>query len=250
MQFELFTIDQSSKILDALRLIDKNQSGFILVCNKEKKLLGTLTDGDIRRALIKGTSITDSITGIYRDKYKCLIITDSIGDAIELFKNKTIKFLPIVDKNDVLVNVITKAQLHVVLLQDINADLSYPFGELDDSVVDYEIYQRPWGFYKTTILNDYFQSKVISVKPGQQLSLQSHNHREEHWIVAHGKGVVQIEKSEIRIESGSSLFIPMGAKHRLTNTDTKDNLIITEVQIGDYLGEDDIVRYEDNYGRI
>ena len=56
--------------------------------------------------------------------------------------------------------------------------------------------------------------------------------------------------TEIRIESGSSLFIPKGAKHRLTNTDSKENLIITEVQIGDYLGEDDIVRYEDNYGRV
>jgi len=250
VRFELFPIDQSSTILDALRLIDKNQSGFILVCDKERMLLGTLTDGDIRRALIKGSSITDSIDGIFIDKYTSLKLYDDIGDAIELFKNKTIKFLPIVDADGVLVNVITKAQLHVVLLQDINADLSYHFDELDDNVVDYEIFQRPWGFYKTTILNDYFQSKVISVKPGQQLSLQSHNHREEHWIVAHGKGVVQIEKSEIKIESGTSLFIPKGAKHRLINTDTKDNLIITEVQIGDYLGEDDIVRYEDIYGRV
>lgn len=250
MQFELFTIGQSSSIIDALSLIDKNQSGFVLVWDDKKTLLGTLTDGDIRRALINGSSVTDSVKGIYIDKYKYLNTSDNIGDAIELFKNKQIKFLPIVDKDGVLVNVITKAQLHVVLLQDITADLSYNFSELDDSVVDYEIFQRPWGFYKTTILNDYFQSKVISVKPRQQLSLQSHNHREEHWIVAHGKGIVQIEKSEIKIESGSSLFIPKGAKHRLTNTDSSDNLIITEVQIGDYLGEDDIVRYEDNYGRV
>lgn len=130
-----------------------------------------------------------------------------------------------------------------------HADINYDFTTLDDSVVDYEIFQRPWGFYKTTILNDYFQSKVISVKPGQQLSLQSHNHREEYWIVAHGTGTVQIEKSIINVSCGSSLFIPMGAKHRLTNTDERENLIITEVQIGDYLGEDDIVRYEDIYGR-
>ena len=246
----MFIIDQASKILDALCLIDKNQSGFVLVCDNRKTLLGTLTDGDIRRALINGSSVTDSVKGIYIDKYKSLSNIDTIGDAIEMFKNKKIKFLPIVNSEGILVNVITKAQLHVVLLQDINADLSYNFSELDDSMVDYEIFQRPWGFYKTTILNDYFQSKVISVKPGQQLSLQSHNHREEHWIVAHGKGLVQIEKSEIKIESGSSLFIPKGAKHRLTNTDAFDNLIITEVQIGDYLGEDDIVRYEDNYGRV
>ena len=250
MEKEKFVIEQSSSIKEALSLIDKNQSGFVLVSDKAGRLEGTLTDGDIRRNLLKGASIADSIEGIYKRDFKYLSLNSDLGDAIEHFKNKAIKFLPIVDCDGVLVNVITKSQLHAVLLQDLNVDLSYDFASIDDSVVDYEIFQRPWGFYKTTVLNDYFQSKVISVKPGQQLSLQSHNHREEHWIVAHGKGIVQIEQSEIRIESGSSLFIPKGAKHRLTNTDSKENLIITEVQIGDYLGEDDIVRYEDNYGRV
>ena len=250
MEKEFFVIEQSSSIKDALSLIDKNQSGFVLVCDKAGRLEGTLTDGDIRRNLLKGDSIADGIEGIYKRDFKYLTLKSDIGDAIELFKNKPIKFLPIVDSDGVLVNLITKSQLHAVLLQDLNVDLSYDFSSLDEGIVDYEIFQRPWGFYKTTVLNDYFQSKVISVKPGQQLSLQSHNHREEHWIVAHGKGIVQIELSEIRIESGSSLFIPKGAKHRLTNTDSSENLIITEVQIGDYLGEDDIVRYEDNYGRV
>lgn len=67
--------------------------------------------------------------------------------------------------------------------------------------------------------------------------------------MAHGNGAVQIEKSIINVSCGSSLFIPKGAKHRLINTDETENLIITEVQIGDYLGEDDIIRYEDIYGR-
>ena len=250
MQKELFVIGQSSSIIEALCLIDKNQSGFVLVCDKAGRLVGTLTDGDIRRSLIKGSSIHNSVQDIFVKSFKYLTITEPLGSAIELFKSKTIKFLPIIDTEGVLVNIITKPQLHAVLLQDLNVNLSFDFGSIDEGVVDYEIFQRPWGFYKTTVLNDYFQSKIISVKPGQQLSLQSHNHREEHWIVAHGKGIVQIEKSEIRIESGSSLFIPKGAKHRLTNTDKNDNLIITEVQIGDYLGEDDIVRYEDNYGRV
>lgn len=250
MQKDLFVIEPSSSIKDALSLIDKNRSGFVLVCDEVGKLTGTLTDGDIRRALLKGALIVDCVEGMFRDDYKYLTLDNNIGDAIELFKNKPIKFLPIIDSEGTLINVITKPQLHAVLLQDLNADLSFDFGSLDEGVVDYEIFQRPWGFYKTTVLNDYYQSKVISVKPGQQLSLQSHNHREEHWIVAHGKGIVQIERSEIKIESGSSLFIPKGAKHRLTNTDSTENLIITEVQIGDYLGEDDIVRYEDNYGRV
>lgn len=211
--------------------------------------MGVLTDGDIRRAFITGVTTNDSINEFVVRKFTSLNQKNDISDAIEIFKNKAIKFLPILNENGELVNVITKNQLHTLLLQDMHADINYDFTTLDDSVVDYEIFQRPWGFYKTTVLNDYFQSKVISVKPGQQLSLQSHNHREEQRIVAHGTGTVQIEKSVINVSCGSSLFIPMGAKHRLTNTDENENLIITEVQIGDYLGEDDIVRYEDIYGR-
>lgn len=81
------------------------------------------------------------------------------------------------------------------------------------------------------------------------MSLQSHNHREEYWIVVHGIGIVQLDASFFPVTCGSSVFIPKGCKHKLTNTDKKENLIITEVQIGDYFGEDDIIRYEDIYGR-
>ena len=127
--------------------------------------------------------------------------------------------------------------------------MRFNFFSLDTSILDSEIYPRPWGFYKTTVLNEYYQAKVITVKPGGQLSLQSHSHREEHWIVVHGNGTVQLDQSVIAVSCGSSVFIPKGAKHRLTNTSLKETLIVTEVQIGDYLGEDDIVRYEDRYGR-
>lgn len=232
-----------------MKAINENTKGFLIVNNEANKVVGVLTDGDIRRAFITGVTTNDSINEFVVRKFTSLNQKNDISDAIEIFKNKAIKFLPILNENGELVNVITKNQLHALLLQDMHADINYDFTTLDDSVVDYEIFQRPWGFYKTTVLNDYFQSKVISVKPGQQLSLQSHNHREEQRIVAHGTGTVQIEKSVINVSCGSSLFIPMGAKHRLTNTDENENLIITEVQIGDYLGEDDIVRYEDIYGR-
>lgn len=106
------------------------------------------------------------------------------------------------------------------------------------------------GFFKTTVLNDYFQSKIIHVKPQAALSLQMHNHREEHWIVVHGAGKVQIGESFIQVQGGSSLFIPKGCKHRLINTSKTESLVLTEVQIGDYFGEDDIIRFEDNYGRV
>nr|WP_320039539.1 CBS domain-containing protein [uncultured Bacteroides sp.] len=212
-------------------------------------MIGVITDGDIRRAFISGATTDNTITEYVVRKFTSLSTSNDISDAIELFKNKAIKFFPILNEAGELVNVLTKTQLHALLLQDVHADINFDFSTLDDTVVDHEIFQHPWGFYKTTVLNEYFQSKIISVKPGQQLSLQSHNRREEHWIVAHGTGTVEIEKSIINVSCGSSLFIPMGSKHRLTNTDAVENLIITEVQIGDYLGEDDIVRYEDIYGR-
>ena len=245
----MYVIQEGASILSALQSINENTKGFLIVNNEVNKVVGVLTDGDIRRAFIAGATTNDSINDFAVRKFTSLSIKNDLSDAIEIFKIKAIKFLPILNENGELVNIITKNQLHALLLQDMHADINYDFTTLDDSVVDYEIFQRPWGFYKTIVLNDYFQSKVIGVKPGQQLSLQSHNHREEHWIVAHGTGTVQIEKSIINVSCGSSLFIPMGAKHRLTNTDEKENLIITEIQIGDYLGEDDIVRYEDIYGR-
>lgn len=246
---DLYSIQDSATILDALKLINANTKGFLIVNDVNNKVVGVLTDGDIRRAFISGACKSDSIDAYVVRQFTSLNEENDISDAINLFKNKAIRFLPILNKSNELVNIITKSQLHALLLQDIHADINYDFLTLEDSVVDYEIFQRPWGFYKTTILNEYFQSKVICVKPGQQLSLQSHNHREEHWVVAHGSGFVQIEKSIMKVSCGSSVFIPKGAKHRLSNTDSSENLIITEVQIGDYLGEDDIVRYEDDYGR-
>lgn len=244
-----FVVSPDSTILDSLKCIDRNTKGFLILVDAGGRALGIVTDGDIRRAFIAGKRVSDPVSTVSRQDFKYLKSSDSIADATELFKSSAIKFLPVLDQQNKLMNILTKQQMHTVLLLDIHADLLYNFGSLDDNVIDHEIYQRPWGFYKTTVMNDYFQSKVITVNPGGQLSLQSHNRREEHWIVAHGNGMVQLDGSMMEVHCGSSIFIPKGCKHRLTNTDDKENLIITEVQIGDYFGEDDITRYEDIYGR-
>lgn len=244
-----FTISSSASILDALQRINTNKKGFLIVIDENSAVLGTLTDGDIRRAFIAGKSIDDNIVSIYSKNYTYLNEIDGVAKAIDLFKQSKIKFLPVIDGNQMLVNIITKSQLHALLLQDIRANLRYDFLSLDEEIIDYEIFRRPWGFYKTTVYNKYFQSKVISVMPGEKLSLQSHARREEYWIVVHGVGVAQIGESKIDIKCGSSLFIPKGCKHRLSNISKTDSLIITEVQLGEYLGEDDIIRYEDMYGR-
>lgn len=248
--FDDYTIQENDSIIDALKKIDANRLGFVVVVDESEHVLGVLTDGDIRRAIISGIQSNSSVTMAYTKNAKTVSVTDGFETVTELFKNQAIKFLPIVNFNSQLVNIITKSQMHALLLQDIQADMTFDFFSLDTSIVDYEIFQRPWGYYKTTVLNDYFQGKIISVKPTGQLSLQSHKHREEHWIVVHGVGTVQLDDSFLNVTTGSSVFIPKGCKHRLTNTSTSENLIITEVQIGDYFGEDDIIRYDDIYGRV
>lgn len=245
-----YIVYENTKIIDALKMIDVNCDGFVVVIDKSEHILGVLTDGDVRRGLIHGKPLDSLVIDFYTRNPVTIKNTASVENISEIFKDGKSKFIPIVSDEGKLENIITKEQMHTLLLQDIQFDLSYDFFSLDTSIVDHEIYHRPWGYYKTTVLNDYFQGKIISVKPGGTLSLQSHDHREEYWIVIHGNGKVQLDKSIIRVSSGSTVFIPLGCKHRLTNTDSKESLIITEVQIGDYFGEDDIHRYEDVYGRV
>lgn len=107
---------------------------------------------------------------------------------------------------------------------------------------------RPWGSYDSVDQDDGFQVKRIKVKPGARLSLQSHKHRAEHWIVVRGTARVTRDNDVFDLHANQSTYIPLGAKHRLENPGTQ-MLELIEVQSGDYLGEDDIVRYEDVYGR-
>ncbi len=107
---------------------------------------------------------------------------------------------------------------------------------------------RPWGWFETLILGDRFQVKRIHVNPGAALSLQSHVHRSEHWIVVQGTARVTVD-DEVRLMSeNQSIYIPLGAVHRMENPGRMP-MVLIEVQTGSYLGEDDIIRYEDAYAR-
>jgi mannose-1-phosphate guanylyltransferase/mannose-6-phosphate isomerase len=107
---------------------------------------------------------------------------------------------------------------------------------------------RPWGWYDSIDMGESFQVKRIAVKPGASLSLQMHHHRAEHWIVVKGTAKVTNGDQVFLLEENQSTYIPIGAKHRLENPG-KTDLEMIEVQSGSYLGEDDIVRFEDTYGR-
>jgi mannose-1-phosphate guanylyltransferase/mannose-6-phosphate isomerase len=107
---------------------------------------------------------------------------------------------------------------------------------------------RPWGTYATLKEEDGYKVKRITVKPGESLSLQYHHQRAEHWVVVQGLALVQVGDREHRTEPGQYRYIPLKEKHRLSNIGTEE-LVLIEVQCGAYLGEDDIVRLADTYGR-
>jgi mannose-1-phosphate guanylyltransferase/mannose-6-phosphate isomerase len=107
---------------------------------------------------------------------------------------------------------------------------------------------RPWGFYESIEIGDRYQVKHLMVKPGASLSLQMHHHRAEHWVVVRGTARVRVKEQVTLLTENESTYIPIGAPHRLENPGQVP-LSIIEVQSGAYLGEDDIVRFEDSYGR-
>ena len=107
---------------------------------------------------------------------------------------------------------------------------------------------RPWGYYETVDAGERFQVKRLMVKPGHGLSLQLHRKRAEHWVVVSGKATVTRGAETVTLEENQSTFIPVGTKHRLQNL-TDSPVFLIEVQSGSYLGEDDIERFDDRYGR-
>ena len=107
---------------------------------------------------------------------------------------------------------------------------------------------RPWGSYEVLADERDFKAKTITVQPGKRLSYQRHARRSEHWFVVRGTGAVTLDGAVVEVRPGVAVDVPVGAAHRVENTGATE-LVFVEVQTGDYFGEDDIVRLEDDYGR-
>mgnify|MGYP001400702375 FL=1 len=108
---------------------------------------------------------------------------------------------------------------------------------------------RPWGSFTVLDEGEGFKVKRISVNPGHKLSLQYHHHRSEHWTVVQGEASVTVGEDIKKVKVNESVYIPLNEKHALAN-EGEELMQLIEVQVGDYLGEDDIVRLEDRYGRV
>ncbi len=246
MKFD--NINENENIQNALLALQKNKKRFLVCVDNLNILKGVVTDGDIRRGFLKKLTINDTIDKIMTVSFEYITITTKFYEVCEKFKSDRIDFLPIVDNDMKLVNIITKKQFHIMLLENIDFNLTDDFSRFDKHIIEHEIYNRPWGFYKSTILTSHAQGKVITVFPNSELSLQEHKKREEHWVIIKGKGKVVLGESIIDVYPGKYIYIPKGCKHQIIN-DSDENIIFSEVQLGEYFGEDDIIRYSDKYGR-
>jgi mannose-1-phosphate guanylyltransferase/mannose-6-phosphate isomerase len=245
-----YVITNEVSLYEALQQMNDRKVKFLVVTDSENKVIGTLTDGDIRRSILKNQDLSRNVEDCVCKNITCLKEGDGLSEAIDAFRDERFEFLPVVDSEKHLINIITRRNLHVLLLKDITFSTDFDFSSLDDIILEHEIFARPWGFYKTTVLNEMFQGKVIYVSPNQKLSLQSHQRREEYWMIVKGEGLIQLGDSVHPVHPGSTFFIPKGCRHRISNTSSTETLIFTEVQLGDYFGEDDIERYEDIYNRV
>ena len=133
--------------------------------------------------------------------------------------------------------------------QDVKKIVDQLKAENADEAREHRTVYRPWGSYTSLELADNYQVKRINVSPGSRLSLQSHRHRSENWIVTRGEAFVTVDDRQFTVKRGERAFIPAGGRHRMENRG-EEPLVLIEVQTGDYLGEDDIIRYEDDYGRV
>ena len=168
---------------------------------------------------------------------------ESISHTEKIIAAIGVENLVIIDTPDALLLADrAKSQDVKLVVEALKASANAELTELPATV------HRPWGTYATLKQEDGYQVKRITVAPGQKLSLQYHHKRAEHWIVTQGEAMVQVGEEEFETGPGEYRYIPLGEKHRLTNIGDTE-LVLVEVQVGSYLGEDDIVRIEDVYGR-
>ena len=243
-----FCVSKKASILECFTMIDINQGGFLVVLEDDCPI-AVITDGDLRRAIISGSNLEDQIKDFTSEDFKLLSGEMDFYSIAETFNLLTINFIPITDSEGKLLDIITKEQFEASVL--LNESL-HSEGRMDKKIIEdlyHQIVPKPWGYYKTTLLTSDYQSKILCINPEQSISLQSHNFREEHWVNVKGNGEVIIDDSIKEFLPGNYVHIPKGSKHRLINKSKTEKLIVNEVQLGTNFDEDDIVRYEDNYGR-
>ena len=238
-QFELVADDfaRAPDISIDYAVMEKTDCAAVVLCNIGWSDMGSwgaiseLSAPDAQGNRIDGQALLHEVTNCYIQSRERMVGAVGVND------------LMIVDTPDALL-VVDRAR---------SQDVKHIYAKL--KALGHETYKthrtvyRPWGTYTVLEEGNRFKIKRIEVKPGASLSLQKHHHRSEHWIVVSGMAKVINGEHELLIATNESTYIPAGHKHRLENPGVV-SLIMIEVQSGEYLGEDDIVRFDDIYGRV
>lgn len=236
LELESSCFDEVPDISIDYAIMEKSQNVAVVACDIGWNDIGSWNAfSDIESPDIKGNRVTGrahlhNTTNCYIQSEKRLVGAVGVKDLI------------IIDTPDaVLVSDREHAQ-----------DVKHIVGQLKQEGAEehrlHSTVHRPWGTYTVLEEGPRFKIKRIVVKPGASLSLQMHHHRSEHWVVVSGMAKVVNGEEELSVAANESTYIPAGHKHRLENPG-EDDLVMIEVQCGDYLGEDDIVRFDDKYGR-
>ena len=237
IELDAATIKQADSISIDYALMEKTTHAAIVACNigwsdiGSWNALGDLIPQDANGNSLEGETYLHDVTNTFIQASGRLIAAVGVDNLI------------VIDTPDAL----------LVAHKDRSQDVKQIVGQLKK--VGHEAYKlhrtvhRPWGTYTVLEEGTNFKMKRIVVKPGASLSLQMHHHRSEHWIVVDGMAKVVNGEQDLLIATNESTFIPAGHRHRLENPG-KIDLVLIEVQSGAYLGEDDIVRFEDHYGRV
>lgn len=193
-------------------------------------VLWEISDKDESGNVTRGQVFTDQVSNSYLRAEKRLLAVVGLSD------------IAVVETSDAVL------VAHKDKCQDIKALVNALKNNERGEAEAHNCMYRPWGYYESLNKNDHYQIKHIVVKPGAKLSLQLHEYRSEHWVIISGIATVTRGEDQFELSENESVYIPAKVKHRIENK-TNDFLHVIEVQTGSYLGEDDIIRFEDMYGR-
>ena len=220
-----------------MAVMEKTELGTVLPLNVGWSDIGTwksvweASEKDEKNNFSKGNVILRDSNNCYFRSESRLVVGIGINNLVVIETNDAILIL---DKE--------KSQEVKYIVQDLKKD------NVKEGIENTKIY-RPWGYYNSLVNEKKWKVKLIEVKPKESLSLQMHRHRSEHWVVVEGIATVEISARKFTLGPNQSTYIPSGARHRLSNSG-EIPLSIIEIQSGSYLGEDDIIRFDDKYGRL
>lgn len=217
-------MEKSDKIALVKLLSDWNDLG-------SWQALYSVKDKDINGNVTSGKVVINNVRNSFIYSQKEIVAVSDLEDII------------LVETEDAIMACKKSESQNVKKLYEILKDYQSDTTNLHKTVF------RPWGYYTCMNAGEGYLTKTICVMPKQKLSIQSHNYRSEHWVVLEGKALVILNDKEYNISAGESIDIPVQAKHSLQNP-YDEELKIIEVQKGDYISEDDIIRYVDCYGRV